>query len=65
MPHKMNADQEKDHLQDSIRCSGSAFTASEANLAVEQPGKHLTGFAETTGYSDSIWTTVTDETSTI
>ena len=59
-PHKMNADQEKDHLQDSIRCSGSAFPALEAYPAVEQPAKHMVAFTETTWCSDSMWTTITD-----
>jgi len=61
----MNANQEKDHLQDSIRCSGSAFPSSEAYLAVEQTGKQKITFTETTWCSDSIWTTVTDTTSMI
>lgn len=37
----MNANQEKDHLQDSMRRSDCAFPAPEPYLAVEQPGKHM------------------------
>ena len=47
VPHKMNANQEKDHLQDSMRRSDCAFPAPEPYLAVEQPGKHMTTLTET------------------
>ena len=59
LPHKVNADQQKDHLQDSMRCSRSAVPASEAYLAVEQPGNHMITLTGTTWYWDSIWITDT------